>query len=68
METKLKIEGMTCQMCVAHVTDALQNTPGVEKAEVSLENKSALVQGDSFDSNQLIKAVRAEDYDAQIIS
>lgn len=68
MQTKLKIEGMTCEMCVQHVTKALQSTPGVSQAAVVLETDSAIVQGDNFDNNQLIEAVREEGYGAQIIS
>ena len=68
MQTKLNVEGMTCQMCVQHVTNALQSTPGVTKAEVNLENKSAVVEGDNFDNNQLVEAVREEGYEAQVLS
>jgi len=68
MQTKLKIEGMTCEMCVRHVTNALQNTPGVSRAAVVLETDSAMVEGNNFDNNQLIEAVREEGYGAQIIS
>jgi len=67
MQTKLNIEGMTCEMCVQHVTKALQSTPGVTKVEVNLENKSAVVEGDNFDNNQLVEAVREEDYEAQVL-
>ena len=30
METTLKVDGMTCEMCMKHVTSALQNVPGVK--------------------------------------
>ena len=68
MQTKLNIEGMTCQMCVQHVTKALQSTSGVSKAEVNLETKSALVEGDNFDNDRLIEAVSEAGYTAQISS
>ena len=68
MQTKLNIEGMTCQMCVQHVTKALQSTPGVTKAQVNIETKSALVEGDNFNNDQLVEAVREEGYAAQVIA
>ena len=67
MQTTLKIEGMTCEMCVQHVTKALQSTPGVSRAAVVLDTDSALVEGDSFDNDQLLAAVREEGYGAQVI-
>jgi len=42
----LKISGMTCQGCVRSVTKVLQNVPGVESAEVSLERGEAKVAYD----------------------
>ena len=39
----LKIEGMMCFHCVAHVTKALQGIDGVETVEVNLKKKSAVV-------------------------
>ena len=67
MQTKLKIEGMTCEMCVKHVTNALQSTPGVNQVAVSLDTDSAIVEGDNYDSNQLVEAVREEGYGAQVM-
>ncbi len=40
----LKIEGMMCQHCVAHVTKALQDVDGVDSVEVNLKKKTAVVQ------------------------
>ena len=42
--TELLINGMTCQNCARHVTEAIQGTPGVRSASVSLERKSASVR------------------------
>ncbi len=36
MQKTLKIEGMMCEHCVKHVTEALEKVEGVERAEVSL--------------------------------
>jgi copper chaperone CopZ len=67
MKTQLKIEGMTCEMCVQHVTKALQSTPGVSTAQVDLQNKSAVVEGDNYDTDQLITAVVEEGYEATAV-
>ncbi len=42
---ELKIEGMMCPHCSAHVEKALLAIPGVESVTVSLENKNAIVTG-----------------------
>ena len=43
MTKTISIEGMMCGHCVAHVTQALEGMNGVEKAEVSLDDKKAVV-------------------------
>ena len=42
----LKISGMTCGGCVRSVTKVIEALDGVEKSEVSLENKRAVVDFD----------------------
>ena len=39
----LGVGGMTCDDCVVHVTKALESVPGVERAVVELDARSALV-------------------------
>lgn len=46
MTTVLNIEGMSCAHCVKHVTNALNELPGVSETVVSLEGKTATVQHD----------------------
>ena len=41
MKTTMKIEGMMCQHCVAHVTKALSQIDGVTNVEVNLKKKTA---------------------------
>jgi copper chaperone len=48
--TVIKIEGMSCQGCVKNITGVLTALSGVASAEVSLENKEAVV---TFDAQQL---------------
>ncbi|HEX4330364.1 MAG TPA: heavy metal translocating P-type ATPase [Burkholderiales bacterium] len=42
-EHRLRVEGMTCASCVAHVEKALRNVPGVEQASVNLATETAAV-------------------------
>ena len=44
MKKTLKIEGMMCQHCVAHVTKALQGMEGVLSVDVNLKKKTAVVE------------------------
>jgi copper chaperone CopZ len=46
METVLKVTGMTCQGCVRSVSRVLQEVPGVDAVEVSLERGEAAVRHD----------------------
>ena len=43
MNKTVKVEGMMCQHCVAHVKKALEALEGVQTAEVSLEQKQAVL-------------------------
>ena len=42
----LDVEGMSCQNCVKHVTEALSELSGVDGVEVDLEAKQATMQVD----------------------
>ena len=42
-EKQLHVEGMKCNKCAGHVREALEAVPGVESAEVSLDEKRATV-------------------------
>ena len=42
-EKQLHVEGMKCHKCAGHVREALEAVPGVEGAEVNLEEKRATV-------------------------
>ena len=66
VETTLRISGMTCTMCVKHVTKALEKVPGVTKAVVTLEPPRAVVRHDPVAASKdaLAAAVRDAGYDA----
>lgn len=44
MKKKISIEGMSCGHCVNHVKEALLELKGVSSADVSLEDKSAVIE------------------------
>ena len=65
----LKIEGMMCQHCVAHVTKALQAVEGVESVEVNLKKKTALVTSQTeIPSEVLTQAIADAGYTVKKIS
>ena len=64
-QTKLNIEGMTCEHCVKAVQGALERTPGVDKAEVDLAAGQATVEG-AADVQTMLHAVEEEGYTASL--
>ena len=69
MDKTLKIEGMMCQHCVAHVTKALQGVEGVENVEVNLKKKTAVVSSQTELSNEVLtKAIVDAGYTVKKIS
>ena len=61
--TTLRITGMTCGHCSAHVKKALGQVPGTRAAEVDLASGMARVDGEA-PAAALIAAVEAEGYQA----
>jgi copper chaperone len=56
--TTIKVDGMSCGGCVKSVTGVLTALDGVAKAEVSLEQKQAVVEFDAAKVNRdQLKAV-----------
>lgn len=64
MSTTLKVDGMTCMHCVGAVKKALEQVPGVESAEVSLEKGQAVVTG-AADVQAMVAAIKEEGYGAE---
>lgn len=50
-EVNLKIEGMHCAGCSTRLEKVLNNLEGVEKAQVSLEEKKATIKYDETKIN-----------------
>jgi copper ion binding protein len=65
MKTTIKIEGMSCDHCTAHVKEALEEIAGVSSALVSLKEKNAVVEhGDSVKIETMKAAVTEAGYEA----
>ncbi len=63
MKKTMKIEGMMCQHCVAHVTKALSAVDGVVNVEVSLKKKTATIEcSDDVSIDVLTQAVTDAGY------
>jgi copper ion binding protein len=56
MKTTLKIEGMSCDHCVAHVKEALEGINGVTSAQVNLKAKNAVIEHADKVSADVLKA------------
>ena len=69
MQKTLKIEGMMCQHCVAHVTKALQSIEGVTSVEVNLKKKTAVVELEKEVANEVfVEKVVDAGYEVKKIS
>ena len=64
--TTIKVGGMSCGGCVKSVTGVLTALDGVAKAEVSLEQKQAVIEFDAAKVNraQLAQAIEDAGFDA----
>lgn len=62
MVKTIKIEGMMCSHCEARVKKALEEIPGVEKAEVSHQAGTAVVTLSGVSDEALKAAVEKQDY------
>ena len=63
MQITLKVEGMMCPMCKKRVEKALAAVEGVQRVEVSLEEKTAAVTGAQLDRTALKNAVTEAGYE-----
>ena len=69
MKTTIKIEGMMCQHCVAHVTKALEGIDGVTSVEVNLKKKTAVIErAENVTNEKLTEAITQAGYEVKKIS
>ncbi|MGI6435068.1 MAG: CopZ family metallochaperone [Syntrophomonadaceae bacterium] len=62
MSTIIQIAGMSCNHCKMAVEKALQAVPGVEKVQVDLEKKQAVIEGKA-NRQELVKAIEETGYE-----
>ncbi|HOX42051.1 MAG TPA: heavy metal-associated domain-containing protein [Myxococcota bacterium] len=62
MALTLKVEGMTCPHCVAHVKRALEAVPGVTRASPDLETGLVTIEGRPEKPELLEQAVEQAGY------
>ncbi len=60
MQTVYSIDGMTCQNCVRHVSEALRELPGVSDVNVDLAAGTAQVTSDEALSRETVSAALTE--------
>lgn len=65
---ELKVKGMTCGSCEAHVKEALQGVQGIKVCHIDWKSGMVCVEAsDNADTNQLIQAIKSAGYSAQIL-
>ncbi|GHE13746.1 heavy-metal-associated domain-containing protein [Klenkia taihuensis] len=58
------VTGMTCQHCVASVTEEVSEVPGVSAVDVDLASGALRVTGEGVDGDQVRAAVAEAGYSA----
>ncbi len=63
---RFAVEGMHCNGCVRSVTGAVSRLPGIEKVDVSLDDKQATVAYDAsaVQPAQIVEAIEAAGFEA----
>ncbi|MCI5972184.1 MAG: heavy metal translocating P-type ATPase [Anaerococcus sp.] len=60
----VKVDGMSCENCAKHVTEALESVSGIKEVNVNLENKEANVEYfGSVDEDEISKAISEAGYE-----
>lgn len=63
MKKQIRIEGMSCGHCVAHVEEALKEI-GASKVEVNLQGKYAIAEaGKEIEDSKIKTAIEEAGYD-----
>ncbi|MDF2819840.1 MAG: copper chaperone CopZ [Clostridiales bacterium] len=55
MKKKVLVEGMSCEHCIKHVSEALKELSGVTKVDVNLEAKTAFIEATQEINDEDIK-------------
>lgn len=60
----LAIDGMSCQMCVRHVTRALSELPGVQVRDVAVGSATIYFDPTESSEQEILQAIREAGYSA----
>ena len=68
MQAKIKIEGMHCGSCAIDIKETLEERAGIEKAEVSYDDKTAVIEfdGQIIQTPTIIQTVEELGYKASV--
>ncbi|HEX8851955.1 MAG TPA: cation transporter [Pyrinomonadaceae bacterium] len=68
MKAEFHIKGMHCESCAADIRETLEETAGVERADVTFNGKTAVVEFDDATVQQttLIKKIQDLGYTATV--
>lgn len=69
VHVRLRVEGMTCESCARHVTQALKTVPGVEDAKVGAwrAGLATVVAGPDVTDRALLEAVQRSGYHGVVV-
>jgi copper chaperone CopZ len=68
MKTTLSIAGMSCSHCVAAVTRALKDVPGVDVEQVTIGSATLVHDPARTPTDRLVDAVQDAGYDASVVA
>ena len=65
-QQEFAVDGMSCGGCVRSVTHAISRLPGVQKVDVSLEKRAAMIDYDAavLDPGAIVAAIAAAGFAA----
>lgn len=62
-KTTLKIDGMRCGMCEAHICDVIRRNANVKKVSAShTKNEAVIISDNLLDADRLKNAISADGY------
>ena len=69
IETKVKVDGMMCGMCEAHVNDAVRRALPVKKVSSShTKGETVILSEEALDEQALRDAINATGYEVKAVS
>ena len=69
IETKVKVDGMMCGMCEAHVNDAVRRALPVKKVSSShTKGETVILSEEALDEQALRDAINATGYEVKTVS